>query len=225
MSDENGNATDVEKDEVRDSVEAIARRAAGTDITPRDQFDLTIAVDHGARKRHNATKRQVAGVKKDVAELTDTVAEHLVESEARDRAIAELQEEQETTRAETAQITSGIDRHLQGIVADTSEAVRKAAEGVATKLEAKTEETAAQLKEATELVAAQKLRAAERQAVTRLLSRGARIVLTMILFVVLGAVGVIVFTDSDGLAPSIVIFMAAMSAVTVALSLVWRNTN
>jgi hypothetical protein len=71
---ENDDATD---DEVSSAVEAIAKRANGSEITTRHIFDLVLASDHAGFKRHNATVK--------------ILQEHIAEANIRDMAILELQ--------------------------------------------------------------------------------------------------------------------------------------
>jgi hypothetical protein len=93
MKDHEEYEPELESDDlVRAEVEAIARRVnSNGGVTPQDQFDLTLAVDHSAYKRHVATKRQVARLTTDVKKINTTLTAHIAEAAVRDLAIQELQ--------------------------------------------------------------------------------------------------------------------------------------
>lgn len=80
---------DEDEDEVRSEVEEIAKRTNGGEITSRNVFDLVLAVDHAAYKRHRSTVRRVNV-------LTKTVETHIAESTVRDAQILEIQAQQRT---------------------------------------------------------------------------------------------------------------------------------
>ena len=115
---------------------------------------------------------------------------------------------------------------LDAKLRDTSDQVKTDAAKVAAELVVATEVTAAHLKTATTALALVQKENADRRAARRSLSAGTKAILTFLFAIAIVATALVVFTDSDGLAPSIAIFAAVSgTSLTILKTVIWTTNN